>query len=225
MKIQIVDYNPEWKNVFKQEAKAIKRALGKDCFALCHIGGTAVKGLSARPIVDIMLVVHDFAALAAKKDALIKLGYERVGQGEIPTVRTFEKQGDILCKIVAFEKSDRGEIERRVALRNYLRSHTDVAAQVSKKKIELAETSLDFRDYLGNREAFFRALEETALLWQITQDRLMNCLMAGMLLGVGSGVLFGTILFDLALGMGIGMCMGAVFGILFYLSWNDGKKK
>ena len=64
-KIEVVDYRPEWAVMFKEEAKKIKKILGKNCIGIYHIGSTAVKGLPAKPIIDIMPVVKDLSLVDA----------------------------------------------------------------------------------------------------------------------------------------------------------------
>ena len=56
-KIEVIDYRPEWAAMFKEEAKKIKKILGKNCIGIYHIGSTSVKGMAAKPIIDIMPVV------------------------------------------------------------------------------------------------------------------------------------------------------------------------
>jgi len=55
--IVIVDYDPEWTAGYKEEASKILGAIGDKVVAVEHIGSTAVPGLGAKPIIDIMLVV------------------------------------------------------------------------------------------------------------------------------------------------------------------------
>ena len=53
-KIEVVDYRPEWADMYKREAKKIRSILGKNCKAVYHIGSTSVKGVPAKPIIAIM---------------------------------------------------------------------------------------------------------------------------------------------------------------------------
>lgn len=224
MEIKLVKHDPEWKALFKAQAKEIKGALGKDCLALCHIGSTAVKDIPARPIIDILMVVNSFAALDEKTEALIKLGYER--SESVPDgMQVYNKQGELAYKIIAFEKTNQTEIARRVAVRNYLRAYPAVAKEFAERKTEIAEQILDFRDYFGERDAFMDQLEREALAWQKRQDKQSNGLAFGLTLGAGIGVFLGLALNNLALGVGLGMCIGVCFGTVIS-SWdNQGKTK
>ena len=64
-KIEVVDYRPEWADMFQSESKKIRSILGKNCKAVYHIGSTSVKGMPAKPIIDIMPVVRDISLVDA----------------------------------------------------------------------------------------------------------------------------------------------------------------
>ena len=66
-KIEVVDYCPEWKEKFWQEAAKIQEILGENCITVYHIGSTPVKGLRAKPIIDLMPVVKELEAVLATK--------------------------------------------------------------------------------------------------------------------------------------------------------------
>ena len=58
-KVEVVPYNPEWPAQFELEAARLAAVLGDEMIAIHHIGSTAVPGLNAKPIIDIMIVVGD----------------------------------------------------------------------------------------------------------------------------------------------------------------------
>ena len=61
--ITVVDYDPDWPRQFQSEAARIRAVLGDNCTAIYHIGSTAVPGLAAKPILDIMPVVENLEAV------------------------------------------------------------------------------------------------------------------------------------------------------------------
>ncbi|MFR9146199.1 MAG: GrpB family protein [Mediterraneibacter sp.] len=79
-KIEVVDYRPEWADMYKREAKKIRSILGKNCKAVCHIGSTSVKGMPAKPIIDIMPVVRDISLVDAHNKEFEALGYDCRGE-------------------------------------------------------------------------------------------------------------------------------------------------
>jgi GrpB-like predicted nucleotidyltransferase (UPF0157 family) len=73
---QISDPDPEWPLRFERERGRIGGALGDRLLLIEHIGSTAVPGLAAKPVVDIVIVVADPDDEAAYVPALAGLGYE-----------------------------------------------------------------------------------------------------------------------------------------------------
>ena len=57
--ITLEAYSPDWPNLFKVEKEKINRVLGKKAIVIEHVGSTAVPNLSAKPKIDILLVVVD----------------------------------------------------------------------------------------------------------------------------------------------------------------------
>ena len=77
-RVQLVDYDTAWPRLFAREARRIRAALGDAVLGLEHTGSTAVPGLAAKPIVDMLLVVRDSADEAAYLPALEAAGYRLV---------------------------------------------------------------------------------------------------------------------------------------------------
>jgi GrpB-like predicted nucleotidyltransferase (UPF0157 family) len=73
--VTLVPYDPAWPELFAREAQRIRGALGERALLLEHAGSTAVPGLEAKPIVDIVLAVADSADEAAYVPALEAAGY------------------------------------------------------------------------------------------------------------------------------------------------------
>lgn len=138
-KIEVVDYRPEWDTMFKVESKKIKKILGKNCVGVYHIGSTSVKGLPAKPIIDIMPVVKDISLVDAHNGEFEALGYECRGEFGIPGRRFFAKGGDNRTHhIHIFEQSNQTDIQRHIAVRDYLNAHSDTAAEYAALKKKLA---------------------------------------------------------------------------------------
>jgi GrpB-like predicted nucleotidyltransferase (UPF0157 family) len=74
--VEVVAYDSQWPNLFEIEAGFIKNALGDNCIAIHHIGSTAVPGLSAKPIIDILPVVKDILLVDQFNSAMTNLGYD-----------------------------------------------------------------------------------------------------------------------------------------------------
>jgi GrpB-like predicted nucleotidyltransferase (UPF0157 family) len=73
--IHLVEYNPVWPGQFAALATRIRQAL-KTPVAVEHVGSTAVPGLAAKPVIDILLIVHDPADESEYVPALQREGFE-----------------------------------------------------------------------------------------------------------------------------------------------------
>lgn len=74
-KITVAEYDPCWPQIFAREAKRIRAALGERALQLEHAGSTAVPGLAAKPVIDVVLVVADSREEASYVPALESAGY------------------------------------------------------------------------------------------------------------------------------------------------------
>lgn len=125
--ITVTDYNPAWPDLFEEEAKQIRKILGNNCRALYHIGSTAVSGLAAKPIIDMMPVVQNISEVDKLKERFERIGYEYMGEFGISGRRFLRKGGDERTHhIHIFEENNTAEIYRHLAFRNYLRRHKDI---------------------------------------------------------------------------------------------------
>lgn len=75
VEIQLLEYDPHWSVLFEHEKARISQALGTKALQINHVGSTAVPGLCAKPIIDILLVVHDSSDEAAYMPEMEAAGY------------------------------------------------------------------------------------------------------------------------------------------------------
>ena len=188
-KIEVVDYRPEWDTMFKVESKKIKKILGKNCVGVYHIGSTSVKDLPAKPIIDIMPVVKDISLVDAHNGEFEALGYECRGEFGIPGRRFYAKGGDNRTHhIHIFEQSNQTDIQRHIAVRDYLNAHSDTAAKYAALKKKLAaEFPFDNDGYCDGKEEYMKSLEEKALHWQEKQNRISLGISLDLMFGIAFG--------------------------------------
>ena len=149
----VKDYDPAWADEFEREAALIKSALGKNCAAVHHIGSTSVPGLAAKPVIDIMPVVKSLDEVDEAKERLEELGYEYLGEFGIAGRRYLRKGGsERTHQVHIFAEGDSGNIDRHLAFRDYLRSHTDARD--------------DIESYCDGKDEFVKKAEEAALEWK-----------------------------------------------------------
>ncbi|MET0306586.1 MAG: GrpB family protein [Solirubrobacterales bacterium] len=74
--IEIVAYDPEWPARFERERAALANAIGGfTAGGIHHVGSTAVDGLDAKPIIDILVGVESLDASRSAFEPLAQLGY------------------------------------------------------------------------------------------------------------------------------------------------------
>jgi GrpB-like predicted nucleotidyltransferase (UPF0157 family) len=174
-KIIVTSYNPEWPQIFENEATKIKEALGSNCIAIHHIGSTSVPGLSAKPVIDMIGVLKD-----PKKaiHLLESLGFKYKGEYNIPMRFYFSRSERIDANLHVYE-DDHPEIELNLSFRDYLRTHRDARDQYSKLKEDLLKEKSSyeknnslFTGYNLGKDAFIRKILQAA---QFNRIRMMKC--------------------------------------------------
>ena len=169
----VTEYNPLWPQLYRQEAEQIRAILRDNCVAIHHIGSTAVVGLCAKPVIDIMPVVVSLARVDAQKKAFEAIGYEVLGEFGIAGRRYLRKGGDERThQLHIFEQGADEQIERHLALRDYLRAHPQDAAVYGRLKRQLAQQfPWDIESYCDGKDDLVRKLEQTALQWRRNKEQ------------------------------------------------------
>lgn len=169
MKVEVVEYKREWPILFREEAEKIKRILGNELIDIYHIGSTAVENLKAKPIIDIMPVVRDIAKVDSYNKEFEKLGYEPKGEYGIGGRRYFRKGLEVRTHHVhIFQISNSKDIERHLAVRDYLRTHPEDVFEYGQLKSKLATLyPSDIEAYCDGKDAFVKELERKALKWYL----------------------------------------------------------
>jgi GrpB-like predicted nucleotidyltransferase (UPF0157 family)/energy-coupling factor transporter ATP-binding protein EcfA2 len=165
--ITVSQHQPNWASRFEAEALGIHRALLAELVYTHHIGSTAVPGLAAKPIIDIMPVVRDIAALDGLTPSMERLGYEARGECGTAGRRYFVKRTarQELFHVHAYEVGH-ADVERHLAVRDYLRQRPDAAARYAKLKLDLAGRFPDDPHAYGDgKDGFIREAEAKALDW------------------------------------------------------------
>ena len=70
------EYSSNWPVAFHQEAERLRTLLGEEVIAVHHIGSTSVPGLAAKPIIDLLPVVREIAAIDRLTPRLQEAGYK-----------------------------------------------------------------------------------------------------------------------------------------------------
>src|SRR4051794_36626547 len=131
-------YDPSWPERFAPERRRIEAALAAEAAGIEHIGSTAVPGLAAKPIVDVLVGVRGPLAAHPVVGGLVALGYEFLGEAGVPGRLYFRRRlaSDAFNVHVVEHESDLWR--DNLALRDFLRSDPDAAAAYAQAKARAA---------------------------------------------------------------------------------------
>jgi GrpB-like predicted nucleotidyltransferase (UPF0157 family) len=155
--VVLVNYDPVWPAQFAEEAALMRAALGDSVVAVEHFGSTAVPGLSAKPIIDLLVAVRSLLEARTRAvPALEALGYAYWADDPAPD-RLFFVKGLVpgsrthhvhIVDLTASQDPRLGEFTfaDRLLFRDYLRAHLDEAQRYANLKRELAARFPDDRE-------------------------------------------------------------------------------
>lgn len=193
MKITFEQYNPLWQQAFDDIKKELVRDIGFLEPQIEHIGSTSVQGLSAKPIIDILIGVKNSADLDIIPPLLMErdyVYYEKYNE-DMPYRRFFVKlkQAPQSLSLPIHIKSadtipealhnhalrlahihvmplDSAHWIRHVAFRDYLRAHPEIKDEYQqlKEKLSMQEWR-DGNEYNEAKDAFLKREEQKAINW------------------------------------------------------------
>jgi GrpB-like predicted nucleotidyltransferase (UPF0157 family) len=171
--VTVVAYDPRWPSAFRRERDRLRACLPRDLVRrIEHFGSTAVPGLAAKPIVDILVEVTDLGAVRQRVvPLLVARDYEYLwrptwGDDGPPFYAWFIKRhpatGARTHHIHMVEASF-CEHWARLLLRDYLKTHPDLAHEYGALKLRLArDTGGDRLAYARGKRQFLDELTERA---------------------------------------------------------------
>ena len=163
VRIRIVAYDRDWPAKFAAHAKNLADALGSVALRIEHIGSTAVPGLAAKPIIDILVVVQDSRDEGVYLPQLEAAGYElRVREPDWNEHRMFRTpEKDVHVHVYS---AGCPEIERNLVFRDRLRANVDDRRRYEQTKRELAEQDwADMNDYAAAKTQTIEEILAAAL--------------------------------------------------------------
>jgi GrpB-like predicted nucleotidyltransferase (UPF0157 family) len=151
--VEVIEYDPAWQAAYRAERERLAPLLPAGV-ELHHFGSTAVPGLAAKPVIDMIALVDDL-------DAPIKALVERGGYQYPPAFNATLAHRRFLCYPTAARRThhlhlvdEPGELERRLRFRDRLRADPVLAGEYAALKRALAER------YREDREAYTDAKSE-----------------------------------------------------------------
>ena len=155
--IVLTEHQDVWADWFREEAGTLRELLGERACRISHIGSTAVPGIWAKPIVDILLEVEDRETLLSLPSLLSQAGYRPMSRAEtrISFNKGYTPEGfaERVFHLHARLTGDRDELY----FRDYLRANPDAAKEYERLKLSLWKPFEHDRDgYTEAKSAFVR---------------------------------------------------------------------
>jgi len=193
MKVTFEQYNPLWKQAFDDIKKELAQVIGFLEPQIEHIGSTSVEGLSAKPIIDMLIGVKNIGELEVIPPLLMKkdyVYYEKYNE-DMPYRRFFVKlkQAPQSLSLPIHIKPadtipeelhnhalrlahihvmpvDSGHWIRHIAFRDYLRTHPEVKNEYQQLKEKLSTQEWkDGNEYNEAKDTFLKREEQKAISW------------------------------------------------------------
>jgi GrpB-like predicted nucleotidyltransferase (UPF0157 family)/GNAT superfamily N-acetyltransferase len=165
------EYSPQWPAEFEREAARLRVLLGDELASIHHIGSTAVPGLAAKTVIDLLPLVRSIAALEQRTALLQQAGYRAWGEYGLAGRRYFtrdrnERDASTRTHNLHFYQAGAPEVERHLAFCAWLRHDATARAEYAALKRDVyARYPADIAAYQEAKSPWIRSAEPRALQW------------------------------------------------------------
>ena len=165
--VRLEDHDAEWAASAARVIAVLRAVLGADAEDIQHVGSTSIRGIPAKPIVDIAVAMRDVGAARRHDKALAARGifYRKEEFGG--QLLYFMGEGDIRTHFIHVVALDDPAWRNYILFRDYLNAHPRRAAAYGALKRELAERYPQDREaYLAGKAGLIRRLLMEAEAWK-----------------------------------------------------------
>jgi|SRR5438309_11205646 len=163
--VYIVEYDPRWPAAFAAERKLLCQELAVSETDIEHVGSTAVPGLEAKPIIDLVLGVTAYPPPAALALGIERLGYENLGEAGVPKRLYFRRRVPEAFNLHVVRRGGKHWVSN-LALRDYLRTHAPARRRYAEtKRHALASGQNTLLSYSEAKARVINEMLSQALEW------------------------------------------------------------
>ena len=162
-KVMVLPYDKAWEAAYEDIRQEIEAALRNLIIGIEHVGSTAVEGLSAKPCIDVDVVIKDDTAFDAVVEKLAGIGYFHEGNLGIEGREAFCYTGKkhLLQHHLYVCPRDSRELHRHITFRDFLRKNPEAAKKYSQVKETAAQLFPDDIDgYMAYKAPYIAELYE-----------------------------------------------------------------
>ncbi|MBT3260755.1 GrpB family protein [bacterium] len=155
-KIEVLAYTPEWAKMFEAEKKSLEKLFGNQVVQIHHIGSTAIPGLAAKPIIDVLVEVQNIETIDKFNEEMKKQVYLPQGDFGISGRRFFIKGTKIhRTHHIHIFQTGNPEIQKHLNFRDYMRQNPEEVVRYAKLKQNLARRfPHDIEKYMAGKNDF-----------------------------------------------------------------------
>lgn len=162
-RVIVVPYDEAWKSAFEAIKKEIECAVGDLIIGIEHVGSTSVEGLSAKPCIDIDVIIKDYSAFDAVVRGLAAIGYIHEGDLGIKDREAFrytDKQHLQQHHLYVCPRCSE-ELHRHITFRDFLRNNPEAVKKYGDVKERAAQLfPADIAQYIAYKSSCIEELYE-----------------------------------------------------------------
>ena len=139
-KVIVLPYDAAWESAFEAIRAEIQTALGDLMLGIEHVGSTSVKGMSAKPCIDIDVVIRDYSVFDEVVQRLNAIGYIHEGDLGIQDREAFKyaDKPHLMTHHLYVCPRDSEELHRHIVFRDFLRKNPEAVKEYSMVKEKAA---------------------------------------------------------------------------------------
>lgn len=140
-KVVVLPYDVAWQSAFEKIKVEIEEAIGNLMIGIEHVGSTSVAGMSAKPCIDIDVIIKDYSVFAAVVDGLKAIGYIYEGDFGIKDREAFQYTDKpyLMTHHLYVCPQYSEELHRHTTFRDFLRSNPEAVKKYSLIKEKAAK--------------------------------------------------------------------------------------
>ena len=140
-RVVVVPYDKAWKNAFEEIKTEIEAEIGDLIIGIEHVGSTSVEGMSAKPCIDIDVIIKDYSAFGEIVRKLGVIGYIHEGDLGIQDREAFKyaDKPHLMLHHLYVCPQDSEELRRHITFRDFLRKNPEAVKKYSRVKETAAQ--------------------------------------------------------------------------------------
>lgn len=155
--VELAEHQEEWREAARESINVLSSVLGEKAVQIEHVGSTAIRGIHAKPIIDIAVGMHSLDEAMDCREELAKHGITFHGEDKPGQLLFVINNGELRTHHIHFVKWNGDAWNNYVIFRDHLRSHPERAKAYDNLKLNLASMYSDNRKaYTASKDSFIK---------------------------------------------------------------------